>query len=77
MRAWGAEKFLYRDYVNWCQQFNQPAILAEQFAGVLNESFVRELEGWHGLCLAVDWAASKGLGSKPFSPLPLATERIQ
>ena len=77
LRAWAAEKFLYRDYLGWCQQSSQPAISAEHFAAILDTSFGREMDGWQGLCLAVDWAATKGLGSKPFYPLPLATERIQ
>jgi hypothetical protein len=76
-RAWGAEKFLYRDYREWCQQFSQAAIPLEQFAGILDESFAREVNGWQGLCLAMDWATSNGPGSKPCHPLPLASERAQ
>jgi hypothetical protein len=76
-RGWGAEKFLYRDFRDWCQQSGQTAIPREHFAGILNESFERDMDGWQGLCLAVDFAASNGFGSKPISSLRLATERIQ
>ena len=76
-RAWGAAKFLHQDFVQWSEQFGQWPISAGQFDGTLGEFFRREGDGWAGLCLTVDWAATKGLGSKPFYPLPLATERIQ
>src|ERR1017187_2090891 len=35
MRTWGAEKFLYRDYLGRCQQSSQPAISAEHFVAIL------------------------------------------
>jgi hypothetical protein len=62
-RAWGAEKFLYCDYTAWCHQHNQSAYCRELFCAILNESFPRELNGWQGICLAVDFAR--------------ATERVQ
>ena len=61
-RAWGAEKFLYRDYLGWCQQSSQPAISQEQFVAILDETFQRDGNGWQGLCLATDWGASEGSG---------------
>jgi hypothetical protein len=76
-RVWASEKSLYRDYGEWCEQAGQTIIPPEQFAATLTETFAREQDGWQGLCLAVDWAATKGLAGKPFYPQPLATERIQ
>jgi hypothetical protein len=63
-RAWGAEKFLFRDYMEWCQQHSQPAVSPEQFAGILSESFSRESGGYQGLCLRTDWEACKGSGTR-------------
>jgi hypothetical protein len=75
--VWGSEKPLYRDYCAWCQHNRKAAISAEQFGAILSESFERELDGWKGLCLAVDFGAGKEVGSKPMYPLPLATEVLQ
>jgi hypothetical protein len=77
LRAWAAEKFLYRDYLGWCQRSSHPAISLERFGAVLDTSFEAGMDGWQGLCLAADWAPSKGLGSKRFSPLTLTAEKIQ
>jgi hypothetical protein len=71
-RVWASEESLYRDYGEWCEQSGQTIIPREQFAATLTETFGREQDGWQGLCLAVDWAASNGLGCRS-----LATERIQ
>ena len=73
-RAWGADEFLYRDYLGWCRGQNQTPGSPKQVAAILNESFQRDGNGWQGLCLAVDFAASRGLGSKPMHPSRLATE---
>jgi hypothetical protein len=75
--AWGAEEFLYRDYLGWCQKHNQAPGSLEQLAVILDESFQREGNGWQGLCLAVDFAASKPRGRGPTDPLRLATETTQ
>ena len=50
-RAWGAEEFLYRDYLGWCRGQNQTPGSPEQVAALLDESFQREENGWQGLCL--------------------------
>jgi len=61
-RTWGAEKFLYRDYVGWCQRNGQASCCRELFATILDQSFQRQDDGWQGLCLAEDTAASKSIG---------------
>jgi hypothetical protein len=53
-RAWGGAKFLFRDFVDWCEQSGQPSASQEQFAGILNELFTPDGNGWSGVCLAVD-----------------------
>lgn len=55
-RAWGAEKFLYLEFAEWCRQHKQASCSRELFCAVLNESFQRDEAGWQGLCLAVDFA---------------------
>ena len=74
-RVWVSEKSLYRDYVGWCQQHNQMPSSYYTFISIMDVFFQRDCDGWYGVCLAVD--ASKGRGSKPVYPLPLATERVQ
>lgn len=76
-RAWGAEEFLYRDYQGWCRGQNQTPASPKQVAVILDESFQRDGNGWQGLCLAVDFAASKPRGGGPRDPLRLATETTQ
>jgi hypothetical protein len=61
-RAWCAEKFLHRDYLGWCQRNGQAPCSRELFGTILDQSFHREADGWQGLCLAEDFAASKGVG---------------
>jgi hypothetical protein len=58
-RAWGAERFLHKDYSQWCQRSNQPAVSPELFASILSELFRRDGPGWVGLCLKSDWAAAR------------------
>jgi hypothetical protein len=65
-RAWGSEKSLFRDYLGWCQETGHAPCSGELFFAILTESFRREPDGWQGLCLTVDLAASR-----------LATERTQ
>jgi hypothetical protein len=60
--VWGSEKSLYHDYREWCQRRNQLPWSSTLFCSVLNESFDRELDGWQGLSLAADFAASRGIG---------------
>ena len=55
--AWAAEKFLYLDYLGWCQQAGQQAIPRKRFVSILTDSYARESDGWRGLCLALDFAA--------------------
>jgi len=75
-RAWGSEKFLYRDYIEWCQQYHQASCSQALFSTILSESFQRDGNGWQGLCLAVDFTAGKPIDSKPIA-LPLAITRVQ
>jgi hypothetical protein len=56
--TWSSEKSLWRDYVGWCQQHKQSACPSEQFVAILNQLFRREMDGWHGIALAIDVAAS-------------------
>ena len=76
-KVWGSGKSLYRDYTEWCQQANQTAISTRTVRCRLGYVIQRDPDGWQGLCLLADWAASKELGSKSFYPLPLDTEKIQ
>ncbi len=55
-RVWAAEKFLYRDYTAWCQQYHQSPFPRELFCAMLNKLFQREENGWQGVCLATDVA---------------------
>lgn len=71
-RTWGSERFLYRDYLAWSQKCATITCSRELFGAFLSESFQREQNGWRGLCLALDSAASTGCGIRPF-----ATEMIQ
>ena len=70
--VWGSEESLFRDYVQWCRKNSLPPCSKELFSAVLDESFQRELDGWQGLCLAVDVAA----GGLAHARRP-ATARIQ
>jgi hypothetical protein len=70
-QTWGSERFLYRDYLAWSQKCAAVTCSRELFRAILSESFQREQNGWRGLCLALDSAASTGCGIKP------ATEMIQ
>jgi hypothetical protein len=76
-RAWSAEKFLYRDYVAWCQQQRQVPCTGEVFGAILSESFHREAEGWQGLCVAMDWRRSEGIGTSRSNVQRFRTRRIQ
>jgi hypothetical protein len=71
-RSWGSEKFLYQRYLAWSQRYDPVPCPRELFGAILTESFHREGNGWRGLCLAADFAASRGCGTKP-----LAAETIQ
>ena len=64
-KVWGSEKSLYGDCVAWCEQRGQTPCSREQFCWIVDLLFQRELDGWQGLCLAVDWAANKGFAVKP------------
>jgi len=76
-RAWGAEKFLYRDHVAWCHQHWQIPGSRELFCTILSESFHRDAEGWQGLCVAADWPLSARI-SRGRSSVPwIGTRRIQ
>jgi hypothetical protein len=57
--VWGAEKFLWRDYEAWTQQSKQSACPWELFRETLNQSLDREADGWQGIALASDVAASR------------------
>jgi hypothetical protein len=57
-QAWGAEKFLYRDFAAWCQQQNEAPDSRGLFSAILDESLERDGNGWRGVCLAPDFAAS-------------------
>jgi len=67
-RAWGAEEFLYRDYLGWCRGHNQTPGSLKQVAALLDEFFQRDGNGWQRLCLAVDFAAGKPRGGGPTDP---------
>ena len=56
--VWGAEKFLWRDYEVRSQQSKQAACPRELFRETLNQCFDREADGWQGIALANDVAAS-------------------
>jgi hypothetical protein len=60
-RAWGAEKFLYRDYLRWCQRNGHAPGSRELFGAILDQCFPREAAGWQGFCLAEDFAVSEGV----------------
>ena len=75
-KVWGSEKSLYGDCVAWCEQRGQTPCSREQFCGILDVLFQREMDGWQGLCLAVDWTASKGSGVKSHHGL-MVVERAQ
>ena len=62
-KVWTSEKCLYRDYGAWCQSAKQTPCSRSLFCAILNECFERELDGWQGLCLALDFAAAKGTGT--------------
>lgn len=53
-RVWSSEKFLYRDYATWCQMSKQTPSSRELFCAIMDEIFQRDVDGWQGLCLAVD-----------------------
>ncbi len=57
--VWGAEKFLWRDYDAWSQQSKQSACPRELFRETMNQCFDCEGDGWRGIALAVDVAASR------------------
>ena len=60
-RVWGSEKFLYRDYLGWCQQTNQAACPCKSFSAILTESFRREADGWQGIYLTEDFDKAKNV----------------
>ena len=61
IRAWGAEKFLYRDSTEWCEGSSQGPCCRRSFAMILDQSFERDADG----CLAEAFMSIKGLGCKP------------
>jgi hypothetical protein len=70
--VWGSENSLYQDYREWCQDCSQPPFPLELFSAVLDELFQSEMEGWQGVCLAVDFAAGMLTHAEPS-----ATAKIQ
>jgi hypothetical protein len=70
--VWGSEQSLFHNYGQWCRQNSLPPCSRELFAAVLDEPFQRELDGWQGLCLAVDFAAGRLAHAEPS-----ATAQIQ
>jgi hypothetical protein len=70
--VWGSEESLYQDHREWCQDSSQPPSPRELFSAVLDELFQRELDGWQGVCLAVDFAAGRLTHAEPS-----ATAQIQ
>ena len=75
-KVWGSEKSLYRDYVARCEQGGQIVCSRELFCSILDLLFQRAMDGWQGLCLAVDWAANKGCGVKSHHGL-MVVDRAQ
>jgi hypothetical protein len=73
-RLWGSQRSLYRDYVQWAQQGRQEPCSLEVFAAIMDEFFLREEDGWRGLCLMADYRASQG---SRLINLRLATEVLQ
>jgi hypothetical protein len=57
--VWGAEKFLWRDYEAWSQQSKQSTCPRELFRETLDQCFDRRADGWPGIALAIDVAASR------------------
>jgi hypothetical protein len=76
-KVWGSEKSLYRNYLGWCELYQRTPCCRELFGAFLDETFQREMDGWQGLCLTSDRAASKGFGGKLVYPASLATEVFQ
>jgi hypothetical protein len=58
--AWSTERFLYRDYREWCFAEGYTAVGIETFRAILNDGFSRAGEGWYGLCLGLDFFGNKG-----------------
>jgi hypothetical protein len=56
---WGAERFFWRDYIAWSQQRKQSACPRELFRETLNQCFDCEADGWRGIALGSDVAASR------------------
>jgi len=55
--TWVSGKSLWHDYVGWCQQQKQFACSRELFVATLDQLFRREMDGWQGIALAIDFAA--------------------
>jgi len=54
-QAWGAKKFLYRDFAAWCREHNEAPDSRGLFSVILDESLEGDGGGWRGLCLAMDF----------------------
>lgn len=57
-KVWGSENSLYREYLGWCQNCDEGPCSRILFATILGQSFHSEADGWQGLCVAQDFAAS-------------------
>jgi len=55
--CWGAEKFLYRDFSEWCEQSRHSPCGRELFRCILSEAFLWDTDGWQGIVLASDFEA--------------------
>jgi hypothetical protein len=55
---WGSEKYLWHDYVGWCQQQKLTGVSRKQFGEIIDLLFTREMDGWCGIALAVDIEAA-------------------
>jgi hypothetical protein len=56
---WSSEKSLWRDYVGWSQQHEASVVPRDQFGEMLDQIFMREMDGWWGIALGVDIAAER------------------
>ena len=53
--SWSAERFLYRDYREWCFAEGHTPVGIETFRAILSNGFARAGDGWYGLCLGADF----------------------
>ena len=57
--SWSAERFLYRDYREWCFVEGYTAVGIETFRTILSNGFARAGDGWYGLCLGADFPSAE------------------